>query len=55
MRLIEKILTLFGWAFVLTLGALMLVISSPPIIGLLIHCAVTRQTPREVVELVFSH
>ena len=55
MRLAEKILALFGWAFVITLGTMMIIINIIPIMLLLIYSLATKQSPRDVVELVLSH
>jgi hypothetical protein len=55
MHLIKKVLALFGWAFVVALGVLMLVINCIPIVLLLIYSLKTRQSPGDVVELVLSH
>lgn len=55
MRLAEKILALFGWVFVIALGTVMVIFNCIPIMLLLIYCLITRQSPRDVVELVLSH
>lgn len=55
MQLIEKFLSLFGWAFVVTLGTIMITINIVPIIALFVYCGIKKIEPREIVELVFSH
>lgn len=52
MQLAGKILALFGWAFVICLGTLMIIINVVPLILWLHYCVRTGQSPREVIELV---
>lgn len=54
-QMIEKLLALIGWAFVIALATIVAIINIIPILGLLLYCLATRKTPREVVELVLSH